>query len=416
MKKYILLLAIFLSLNVFAQKTNVLFFGNSITASGIPEMLVQLGEASGDSIFAELHWGGQLLYDYVKDAGMTESTRMKIAEKPWDYVVLQENSQVSGFYPGWDQGYFEYYSYDAAKEINNLIKDKGSCTETMFFMTYGYINGDSMNFPGDTYEKQQTRIRRNYKLLADSNSAEISPVGMAWKKIRNEQPWGDELYMPGDHHPSEMGTYLAACVFYCSILKKSPVGISFYGAVEPMKAIELQKAAAAVVFDSTDTWNHDINVPEAAFFEQHFDKTVLAYAFSESKYVTHLYNFGDGNTSFNPSPEHEYDDYGTYTIKHKVTSQCYPADSSSKTITLEPNGIEEKSENEISVYPQPVVDYLFINGVLSPFNYQIYSLEGKEIGSGLCSDNQIKMIDFKNGIYILKIQNNTSIKTIKIVK
>ena len=82
------------------------------------------------------------------------------------------------------------YSYDAAKEINNLIKDKGSCTETMFFMTYGYINGDSMNFPGDTYEKQQTRIRRNYKLLADSNSAEISPVGSGLEKNKKRTTLG----------------------------------------------------------------------------------------------------------------------------------------------------------------------------------------------------------------------------------
>ena len=106
MKKLVFILTLTFSLNVFAQKTNVLFFGNSITASGVPETLVQLAEAGGDSIFAEQYWGGQLLYEYVRDAGMIDATKSKLAEKPWDYVVLQEKQSGRWFLPWLGSGLF----------------------------------------------------------------------------------------------------------------------------------------------------------------------------------------------------------------------------------------------------------------------------------------------------------------------
>ena len=163
---FIILLFIFSNLE--AKQISVLFFGNSITASGIPETFQQLALESGDTVFVEQSWGGQLLQEYVQDAGAIQMTTDKLQERDWDYVVLQENSQVSGFYPGWNQGYFEYYSYTAAQTLNQLIRENNSCGETIFFMTYGYLDGDQMNFPDDTYEKQQSRIKRNYMLFSNS--------------------------------------------------------------------------------------------------------------------------------------------------------------------------------------------------------------------------------------------------------
>ena len=42
-------------------------------------------------------------------------------------------------------------------------------------------------------------------------------------------------------HPSEAGTYLAACVFYATLYQRSPEGIIFTGKLHKDTALALQK-------------------------------------------------------------------------------------------------------------------------------------------------------------------------------
>jgi hypothetical protein len=46
-----------------------------------------------------------------------------------------------------------------------------------------------------------------------------APVGPAWELAEARLP-GIGLYHPDDLHPSTLGTYLAACVFYSTIFNK----------------------------------------------------------------------------------------------------------------------------------------------------------------------------------------------------
>jgi len=48
-------------------------------------------------------------------------------------------------------------------------------------------------------------------------------------------------------HPSEQGTYLAACVFYVTIYKESPVGLNYRGNLSEEVATQLQEAAASIL-------------------------------------------------------------------------------------------------------------------------------------------------------------------------
>jgi hypothetical protein len=279
-RKALLILFAFFSVAVLSQPKNVLFIGNSITASGIPDMFREISQAKGKPVHTDFYWNGQLLREYVKDSNSIEMLRNKLKERSWDYVVLQENSAVSGFYPGFTQGYFEFYSYLAAKKISKVIREENPCTEVVFFMTYGYINGDQMNFPDDTYLKMQSRIRRNYKLLADSNSAIVAPVGMAWKQIRMNEDWYTELYAsPEDHHPGQMGTFLAGCVFYASIFIDDPSNSGYTAGIDPIRVQKLEEAAKTAVLDSIKTWNLRINIPNANFtYEQNQKKCKLFFS------------------------------------------------------------------------------------------------------------------------------------------
>ena len=63
------------------------------------------------------------------------------------------------------------------------------------------------------------------------------------------------LYSGDGSHPSAWGTYLNACVFYATILKKSPVGLDYYSSIGETDAVVLQQLAEDIVLDSLSSWN-----------------------------------------------------------------------------------------------------------------------------------------------------------------
>jgi hypothetical protein len=60
--------------------------------------------------------------------------------------------------------------------------------------------------------------------LAKELGAQVAPVGMAWKQALAADP-RLALHEPDKSHPNPTGSYLAACVFYATLLDKSPVGL-----------------------------------------------------------------------------------------------------------------------------------------------------------------------------------------------
>ena len=146
-------------------------------------------------------------------------------------MVLQAQSQEPSFDPS--QVANDVYPY--AMSLDSLIKATNTCAETMYYMTWGRKNGDAGNCasypPVCTFDGMNQRLRESYLLFADSTSASVAPVGVAWKKTRDTEPT-IELYHADESHPSIAGSYLAAAVFYCSIFQKTglvsqylPVGL-----------------------------------------------------------------------------------------------------------------------------------------------------------------------------------------------
>jgi hypothetical protein len=60
--------------------------------------------------------------------------------------------------------------------------------------------------------------------LADELGAIVAPVGLAWQKALQAQP-PPVLHDTDKSHPTPQGSYLAACVFFATLLDKSPVGL-----------------------------------------------------------------------------------------------------------------------------------------------------------------------------------------------
>jgi len=108
-------------------------------------------------------------------------------------------------------------------------------------MTWGRRHGDTENGFGN-FQSMQEALKEGYTTIADEIKALLAPVGIAWskaKKIDNDIDLWDE----DCSHPSVMGTYLTACVFYALLLKQSPVGLKYIAELPKNKAQLLQEIA-----------------------------------------------------------------------------------------------------------------------------------------------------------------------------
>jgi hypothetical protein len=100
----------------------------------------------------------------------------------------------------------------------------------------------------------QAQIDAGYLGIAQELKVPVVPVGAAWQAATQRYPQLD-LWQSDNSHPTMMGTYLAACVFYATIFRQSPVGLSYTAGLPADVAGELQTIAASTVLNNLSSWN-----------------------------------------------------------------------------------------------------------------------------------------------------------------
>ncbi len=338
----------------------VLFVGNSYTyGNDLPSLLSSIAADKGDNFSHDSSTPGGYTFKKHSTHG---TTLTKIAAEKWDYVVLQAQSQEPSFPPV----QVASDTYPFAKELCDKIRENDDCIEPIFFMTWGRKNGDAANCPHYTplctYEGMQERLKESYTEMGEDNNASVSPVGVAWKKVRELYPT-IELYTSDESHPSYAGSYLSACVFYATMYKKSPMDCSFYGSLTEDVAKKLQSVAAGAVLDSVDVWI--ASTPYAQFEPSVFDLEVDFDNWSENG-VTYAWDFGDGNTSTDEHPTHTYATAGVYTVTLKTIGEC-KTHTISKEIDLCADA--ETVEGDFSVEETATATFSFTNESLNALTY-----------------------------------------------
>ena len=186
-----------------AGAMRVLFIGNSYTSvNNLPGMVQALAVAAKENRrfeFVAVTPGGWSLQQHL-DEEKSEAPK-KIAEGKWDFVVLQDQSQMPLVYPK--------VTLDYGGKFGALIKEHKATP--LLYMTWAREN----------QSENQAPITKTYTELAKSLECPIAPVGLAWQAARAERK-DLVLYNADKSHPSAAGTYLAACVFYATIYGKSP--------------------------------------------------------------------------------------------------------------------------------------------------------------------------------------------------
>ena len=230
-----------------ASLFRVLFLGNSYTdVNDLPQIISNIASSNGDSLsYLSYAPGGYTLQNHSTDPVSVSL----INQGNWDFVVLQEQSQL----PSFPLGQVQISVYPYARFLDSLITSNNPCAETIFYMTWGREFGDASNCsswpPVCTYEGMDSLLRLRYLEMAFNNNSIVSPVGAVWNHIRQNYPT-IQLYQIDESHPSNEGSYAAACCFYASIFRKDPTTVTYDFGIHPPNGAWIRQAAKDVVFNN----------------------------------------------------------------------------------------------------------------------------------------------------------------------
>merc|ERR1719343_170893 len=169
----------------------------------------------------------------------TALTSSQGGETSWGFVVFQEQSHVPGLCCYTDQNYTDSdfaASAEAVVELDRKAEARGATT--VLYQTWGRRDGHGSRPYLGTFVLMNDAVADGYNyyasLITRSNRCPIiAPVGTAFRLIYDDilEAGGDpsdssslfyKLYNPDASHPSDRGTYLAACVMYGVMTGENP--------------------------------------------------------------------------------------------------------------------------------------------------------------------------------------------------
>ena len=216
--------------------TRVLFIGNSYTfVNDLPNTFAKLATSGGHHVEVGMSaQGGWTLADHVQ----SPDTLNLLNSAKWNFVILQEQSQIPSVEAARAQG-----MYPAARQLVQKVREIGA--EPIFFITWAHRGGMPENGMND-YQSMQTQINYGYMTIARDLNVPTAPVGAAWGAALQEHP-ELTLWQEDGSHPTERGTYLAACVFYAVIFHENPNSLTYRADLSRETAEALRAIAAKTV-------------------------------------------------------------------------------------------------------------------------------------------------------------------------
>lgn len=196
------------------EAQRILFLGNSYTYfNNLPFILEQMANASHRQIVETtmVVEGGATLKDLWEKGDALKA----IHQAKWSYVVLQEQSTLGDgpIENGIPQINDPTSFYDYARRFDAEIKKAGA--RTAFFLTWSRRDSP----------QNQAKLTAAYSTIAKELSDALVPVGPAWEAAIHERP-SLALHQTDKAHPTQAGSYLAACVFYSVLFDRNPKGLS----------------------------------------------------------------------------------------------------------------------------------------------------------------------------------------------
>jgi hypothetical protein len=223
---------------------NVLFIGNSLTSvNDLPKAVADIAKSLGDNLtYTVSDPGGYTLAQHLKNT----DTLLKLKSGSWDYVVIQEQSELPAL--GDSRVKNEVLQY--ANTLTGLVRKPVTKAKPIFYETWGYKDGD-IKYCASTptlcsYSAMQDQLLKSYSQMAEQGNGLLAPVGEAWRLVIKTHP-EINLYSSDGIHPAPEGSYLAACVFYTKLFNKPVLGATPLN-INPDVAKILQQTAEQTIF------------------------------------------------------------------------------------------------------------------------------------------------------------------------
>jgi hypothetical protein len=167
----------------------------------------------------------------------------------WNVVVLQEQSQIPA-----SERLRETRMYPAARQLVDMVRSAGA--QPMFFLTWARRHGWSAEGLVN-YASMQSAVEEGYLAIARDLRVAVAPIGYAWSATLSKERHADRhagLWRVDGSHPTERGTYLAACVFFAAVFRETPDGLPYRAGLSVEEADRLQAVASNVVLGDSVKW------------------------------------------------------------------------------------------------------------------------------------------------------------------
>lgn len=363
------------------QVKRVLFLGNSYTyANNLPGLIMNLAASAGDTLYTDSNTPGGYTLGYSPIQHLTNSVSLgKIHSGNWDYVVLQEQSQIPAI-----PALRDSCMIPAAVSLYDSVKLYNPCAEVLFYLTWGRRFGGTQCFVPNycstgfaDFGQMQDSLTRAYLLAADFINQPVAPAGEAWRLVLDNTSM--VLHNSDNSHPSLNGSYLTACVFYSSIFKKPSSGLPFTAGLQTDSAVILQAAADSIIFSNPALYNLWENEVTSGYSYQ-LNNEILSTTNLSKNSTFYFWDFGDDHFSTEFEPTHTYTQSGTYNLMLTACNAC-ECDSTSEEINV---SITSSRTNMIE-RPKIVLagpdnsGHVTFNGFTGRGILRIYNLNGKNI-------------------------------------
>ena len=247
MRSFTIIFILSFSLVQAQEKERILFIGNSFTFYwNLPNQVEQMSaEKNLEWDIVQSTEGGASLRDHWQ-GNKNLKTKELLTENTYDRIVFQDHSNFPLVHIDTTTYYFN--------KLKSLIPPK---TKIYLYSTWMYPNIEGR----ENYPNLDDPIERNLREKVAAEGDQLIRVGAAFSLFSKRYTEID-LYTDDDKHPSPQGSYLAACVFFSSLSKKSSKGLKrrysktdlngkkvFYSMVENKTALKCQEIADLIVFD-----------------------------------------------------------------------------------------------------------------------------------------------------------------------
>lgn len=167
------------------------------------------------------------------------------------------------------------------------------------------------------------------------------------------------------------------------------------------------------------TANCNCTLPTAAFNSSNGSGNTVNFTYTGTTPVDSVvWNFGNGDRGTGNTVSKTYSQSGSYNVCVTAYNSC-GGNTYCKNVATNGVGIDDHVLGDISIYPNPAREILYISGLKEQVQYNLYNNIGSRLRQGTLAAGQseISMSGLADGWYIIELQNKEGIRQkIRVIK